>query len=155
MIFSLIFLFLISASISIIFRVSPLSLGVWVIIIALLTTISLRFLCPSWFPFLVFLIYIGGLLVIFSYFVAIQPNQLLGIVKISFISFISLIYLILISLYINGYLLPFLQNSQSIRLNLLSPNTAIITLLGAALFLALVAVVKISYSLKAPLRPFI
>ena len=154
MIFSLLFLSLISASISIIFSISPLSLGVWIIIIALLFTISLRLLCSSWFTFLIFLIYVGGLLVIFSYFVAIQPNQLLGIFKIFLISIISLSYLSLISSYIFNFPTSIFLQPQSITLNLLFPNSSIILLLAGTLFLVLIAVVKISYSAKAPLRPF-
>ena len=147
-------LLLISSSISIIFSLSPLSLGLWVIYIAFLLTLFLSLYLPSWFAFLIFLIYIGGLLVIFSYFVAIQPNQYLGLTKLISASFFSFLYFFFLSCE-NLELLSFLSAPYSLSPVVTNANTAIILLLGVSLFIALIAVVKITYSSKAPLRPFI
>ncbi len=144
-----------SATLSIIFAPSPLSLGIWVIFITLLITLLLARYFPSWFALLVFLIYIGGLLVIFSYFVAIQPNQQLGILKMLIMSAISIIYYYI---YLSPFLLKFPRKLKSlkfpVRIIISKPKIFIIILIGISLFLALVVVVKITSSSKSPLRPF-
>lgn len=149
-----IFLILNAVSISIIFSSSPLILGVWVILISLSLTLFLCTLIPSWFSFLIFLIYIGGLLVMFSYFVAIQPNQQLGIAKIMAISRVSGIYLHFLT---NPLIkLPHrLSDARfSLRTIMSTPRIFIIILIGISLFLALIVVVKMTSLTKGPLRPY-
>lgn len=41
----------------------------------MLVSMLCRTTFSRWFGFIIFLIYIGGILVIFAYFTAIQPNQ--------------------------------------------------------------------------------
>ena len=50
------------------------SIGGLLIRSALITTIITAFLINSWYGFILFLIYITGLLVLFGYFLAIRPN---------------------------------------------------------------------------------
>ena len=141
-------------SISVIFSSSPLTLGVWVILISLLITLFLCSLTTSWFTFLIFLIYIGGLLVIFSYFVAIQPNQHLGMLKMIAMSVVSRFYLYSLSAPIIRLPHRLSLLTPSLRIVISSPTIFIIILMAISLFLALIVVVKITYSTKAPLRPY-
>ena len=145
-----------SFSLSIILTPSPLLLGVWILITALLISIFLATITYSWVGFLIFLIYVGGMLVIFAYFTAIQPNQFIQTnnIFISLITTFLLFFVILIplnpSLLANINLLP----NFSILSLYSTPNIPILIFLGIILFLALVAVVKVSKSLLGPLRPF-
>ena len=141
-------------SVSVIFSSSPLTLGVWVILISLLMTLFLCTLTTSWFTFLIFLIYIGGLLVIFSYFVAIQPNQHLGMLKMVAISVVSRLYLYSLSTPIVKLPHTLSQNAPTQRNILTRQTNFFIILMAISLFLALIVVVKITYSTKAPLRPY-
>ena len=149
-----IFILLNAISISLIFSPSPLILGIWVILLSLSLTLFLCTLIPSWFTFLVFLIYVGGLLVMFSYFVAIQPNQQLGATKMAIISIISTLYLYLLTL--NAIKLPYKISDLnfSLRIIMSEPRILIVVLIGIFLFLALIVVVKITSSTKGPLRPY-
>ena len=102
-----------------------------------------------------FIIYVGGLLVIFAYFVALTPNLFIEgatIINSSFTFFILFLGFFFISS------LPALRKFSFISNfplhYLLSLNAFIIVILAIVLFLALVAVVKLCSNFSAPLRPF-
>ena len=70
---------LLSFTFSVLLTSSPLLLGIWILSTALTISAFIGLTTLSWVGFLVFLIYVGGILVIFAYFTAIQPNQFLQI----------------------------------------------------------------------------
>jgi NADH-ubiquinone oxidoreductase chain 6 len=72
---SLVIIFTLSLGISMVTAYYPLSLGLWILILSISISVLIRTSFSRWFGFIIFLIYIGGILVIFAYFVAIQPNQ--------------------------------------------------------------------------------
>jgi NADH-ubiquinone oxidoreductase chain 6 len=55
-------------------RLNPIRLGVIVWAVALMSALIMGLLVYSWFGYIIFLVYVGGLLVIFGYFAAISPN---------------------------------------------------------------------------------
>lgn len=143
-------------SFSIMLANSPLILGSWILLIALSISFILRVLTLSWLGILVFLIYIGGILVIFAYFTAIQPNQHFQINNMLLVFLFTFIPIIVILITNNKTPTVEINNLQIDSLISLYHWHNIITLflLGALLFLALVAVVKVSKSTLGPLRPF-
>lgn len=147
---------ILSLSFSIILARSPLILGSWILLIALSISLLIRTIIISWLGILVFLIYIGGILVIFAYFRAIQPNQQLQINNIFFIFLITFIPIIFILYRNNKSLLIELNSyiSHSIISLYQWHNLILLFFLGILLFFALVAVVKVSKSTLGPLRPF-
>lgn len=156
MILLILFLIRNATAIAIILASNPLTLSIWVIITAFTISVTFGTSSISWFGLILFIIYIGGMLVIFSYFTAIQPNQHLSIGKIIVIS--SLSTLALLSLKSKIYK-PIIQinYSSTIRpkLLLIPESLPILTILGAVLLLALISVVKISKFNQGPLRPFL
>ena len=133
-------------------RITPIILGLWI----LLTSVTIAVLCGSlffsWFGFIIFLIYIGGILVIFAYFVAIQPNQHFYVSK--------LIYWFILTtgnLPINRFpLIADLFNHRRwwVCSIFYISNISVVIILGLVLFLALIRVVKITVINVAPLRPY-
>ena len=112
----------------------------------------LRSLFVSWFGYIMFLIYIGGILVIFSYFTAIQPNQDVFIIKP--LLYWAVIYLLLpVNIYSFRVDL-FISSSWWVSSIFSSFNVICLILLGLVLFLALVRVVKVTITSFSPLRPF-
>lgn len=51
------------------------TLGRILILRALISTLTIRYIIGSWFAFILFLIYITGILVLFRYILAIRPNN--------------------------------------------------------------------------------
>lgn len=141
--------------IPIVFIISPLSLGLWILLISLSLSLTISIKISAWYRILLILIYVGGLLVIFSYFVAIQPNQQLGFLKLILIFLITFLYFILLLISLNT--VSFIDiNISFFNSSILNPyNIIIILILGIFLFFALIVVVKITYLSKLPLRPFI
>lgn len=145
---------IISLCLIIILSNSPISLGLWVIMSTLIISSTISVLIPSWFSLTIFLIYVGGLLVIFAYFLSIQPNQQIKILKILFTLTLSALLLTPITMALN---LPHTQEktNYTIITEMLVPyNIQIFAFLALALFLALVAVVKVTKIYMGPLRPF-
>lgn len=134
---------------------TPLSLGLYILLLALSIAGFIRLSLHSWVRFLLFLIYIGGLLVIFAYFAAIQPNQPIEMAKI--ISTLAAAILIIDFPIDHINLTPITLNQQTPSLDIIysTLNIPVLILLALVLFLALVAVVKISQNFQGPLRPFI
>lgn len=134
---------------------SPLILGVWVLILALLIALLTAMSSSSWLGLIIFLIYVGGLLVIFAYFVALTPNIIIGgattlILTLGFTILFSATFII-------ASLTDFTTHStlsNSPLINLLIHNLFIILIVALVLFLALVSVVKVCRLYSAPLRPF-
>lgn len=153
MITILLIVLVLSIGLSVIVAFSPLRLGAWILILSIIVSVLCRTTFRSWFGFIIFLIYIGGMLVIFSYFVAIQPNQYFDLKTSMFV-----LVLRILNLPINIY--PGILNliyggerwvSSLFRLN----NIIILIILGVVLFLALIIVVKITINVNSSLRPFI
>lgn len=129
---------------------SPLTSGLLILLMAISAACLYGMLISSWFAFLIFLIYVGGILVIFSYFVALTPNQ----EKITLRPQLFLLpTLLLIFLYqLPSRLHPF--SSHHIHTLYTSNNTTILILLRLLLLLAIIIIVKITNLTKGPLRPF-
>ncbi len=158
MILSFIFLLTTTFAIGLALASSPLRLGLWILLLASLISCLLSTSVSSWFGFVLFLIYIGGLLVMFAYFAATTPNQQLSMLSIWGITAISS-FLLIIPLSISAPLIiPNAPPSQTRSLRptflLINDSLPILSLLAMVLFFALVAVVKISFRAQGALRPF-
>uniref|UniRef100_A0AAU6QGI7 NADH dehydrogenase subunit 6 n=1 Tax=Prionospio sp. 6 MH-2023 TaxID=3059274 RepID=A0AAU6QGI7_9ANNE len=134
---------------------SPLFLGTWIMLIALMTAFSVAITSSSWLGLMIFLVYVGGLLVMFVYFIALTPNLFLEGKTMALMTLLTL----LLSLAIFSYQEPTMSKtlstiSQSPMSNLMLENMLAIISMALILFFALVAVVKLCSSLSAPLRPF-
>nr|YP_010943704.1 NADH dehydrogenase subunit 6 [Ennucula tenuis]WLV28174.1 NADH dehydrogenase subunit 6 [Ennucula tenuis] len=141
----------------------PLSLGGWIMIMALFCTLMMGLDCNSWFGYVLFLMYVGGLLVMFAYVAALTPNLIfygLGAVKL-----VLLITLVFLGMVFSTYI-PFIK-TVNVDLSSMGEffegysgmlvviyNISIFISLSIILFLALVAVVKICYFQDGPLRSF-
>ena len=137
---------------SLILILAPVSLGFWILTLALLISFIIGASSYSWFALIVFLIYIGGMLVIFAYFAALQPNQQITLKWAPLVAPIALIILTKIDI---GAILYFTSSAPKITFLFHIINIPMLTLLASILFITLVAVVKIAINLKRPLRPFI
>lgn len=149
----LISIIFISISLISIIILSPLRLGITILLIAITTSLLFSFINSSWIAFLIFLIYIRGTLIIFSYFVAITPN-----INISFPTQIPIILitiptirLIIISIPIHLIHSNYSQTLNTFYTPISIPVLIIIIIL---LLITIVIVVKISSITKGPLRPF-
>lgn len=159
MILNIIFISLISLSLTLPLIITPLILGLWILLISLITANLLTFFATSWFGLILFIIYIGGILVIFSYFTAITPNQKF---KISSTIITPTLFIILLSFrnkqtFIHPVTLqPSIYIPQLYSFSyLLSPSQGpLLIFLAALLLLALIFVVKIVNRTRGPLRPF-
>jgi len=144
--------------------IQPLRLGVRIICIRLISCIIIGMEISSWFGYILFLILIGGLLVIFSYVAALTPNAL----------FSNTLRLILLTIRLTIFSILFLCYWFPTRRKLLNLKTyyiftqerttgvaicrnyniIILVFLGIILLFALIAVVKVCFNQEAPLRPF-
>nr|YP_009428947.1 NADH dehydrogenase subunit 6 [Neanthes glandicincta]ASW20414.1 NADH dehydrogenase subunit 6 [Neanthes glandicincta] len=131
--------------------VSPVSLGTTILFTALFTAMVISLVTSSWFSLITFIIYVGGMLVMFAYFAALQPNQ-----HISNWSWWLIMPLMTMSIMILSPREPFNLSPQSNMVSslYLHHNAILIIFLALLLFLALIAVVKVSRSFEGPLRPF-
>nr|QVX31162.1 NADH dehydrogenase subunit 6 [Drieschia cf. elegans BG-2021] len=149
----------ISFSLSLILCSSPLTMGIWVILLALSISFLASTIFNSWFALIIFLIYIGGMLVMFAYFAALTPNQPLGLTNTFFMLILTVILimaLLLISpLSLSQTFINF-STSPLIPISILynPTNNLILLILASILFFILVAVVKITNLNMGPLRPF-
>lgn len=144
---------LLTLSSAIFLSINPLILGIIILGTALILTLIYSQILTSWVAFLIFLIYVGGILVIFAYFVALTPNQHTNIIIIPLILIftITLIWIALLNKYPTTpttyikLMYTFYQND----------NIQLLLILALILLFTIVVVVKLVTNNKGPLRPFI
>nr|YP_009512709.1 NADH dehydrogenase subunit 6 [Omiodes indicata]AXJ93427.1 NADH dehydrogenase subunit 6 [Omiodes indicata] len=152
----------------------PLSMGLMILIQTLITClISGIMLSTYWFSYILFLTFLGGLLVLFIYVSSIASNEIFKIsfnMKIMFISSIFIIFLLSMLFMYNLYWmnfytnniemsnffnkLIFFNNENKINLSKLYNNQTflIMMMMIIYLFITLIAVVKITNIFYGPLR---
>nr|YP_009509717.1 NADH dehydrogenase subunit 6 [Penion cuvierianus]AXF46333.1 NADH dehydrogenase subunit 6 [Penion cuvierianus] len=142
----------------------PLSLGLVIMMSTLLMCFISAITLSSWYGYILFLIYVGGLLVMFAYVAALSPNVLFGkgtpMLFFSILVFpLAVIFYFypLIDLSSIDYLYIFkeLKSLKMYGIEMVSPQMISI-LIGLAIILLinLIVVVKICYYRHASLRPF-
>nr|YP_010586938.1 NADH dehydrogenase subunit 6 [Asychis amphiglyptus]UZZ45806.1 NADH dehydrogenase subunit 6 [Asychis amphiglyptus] len=153
---SLILLWIMSMTIAMALATTPLMLGIWVLIMAFMVASIVCLPLTSWLSFIIFLIYIGGLLVMFAYFIAIDPNK-----KLNFMAPIILPMIIMASIYalaskmsLSPTLMFSSTNAPAFASLYMMNNIPILILLTLILLLAMVVVVNIANPTEGPLRPF-
>nr|QWL15076.1 NADH dehydrogenase subunit 6 [Epuraea sp.] len=162
------FLFSICLSLSFIFIFlnHPLSLGMILLIQTIIVSlISGKLSYNYWFSYILFLVMIGGLLILFIYMTSITSNKKF---KFSFKLFSLIIYLSIMTLFILS-INQFIFNNFSINMDMTNfimnksnsyssikffnnPNYMIMIMIFNYLLITLIAVTKISKTEKGPLR---
>nr|YP_009131672.1 NADH dehydrogenase subunit 6 [Micrura ignea]AJY78580.1 NADH dehydrogenase subunit 6 [Micrura ignea] len=132
----------------------PIGLGFVILLMAGVISWVLGVVGLVWYGFSLFLIYVGGLLVMFGYVVVLVPNFVFSAGKS--------VYLVLLGVGIgSGFLVggnsgSVVEGGVDLGLYLFSDFGLFVVLgLGLVLFLALVCVVKVCYFHSGSLRPFV
>nr|YP_009938338.1 NADH dehydrogenase subunit 6 [Lethe nigrifascia]QNU07757.1 NADH dehydrogenase subunit 6 [Lethe nigrifascia] len=152
----------------------PISMGLLILLQTLLLCLLLGMLINSyWFSYILFLVFLGGLLVLFIYISSIASNEFLNISIINkFIIFIPLLILIMTILMknnlnwlnfsfnedMNNFFNLFLFSHKENNINLFKlyneQTYLLMIMMIIYLFITLVAVVKITNIFFGPLRSF-
>lgn len=135
---------------------NPLSITLIIIFIALIAACIFSITLSSWYAFLIFLIYVGGILVIFAYFTATSPNQQKISRKKIVITGLLILVITRIMLSITNWVITFTprKSHQLLRIYT-SHNIYILILITLILLITIIIVVKLSSRSKGPLRTFI
>nr|ARK18789.1 NADH dehydrogenase subunit 6 [Conus cloveri] len=142
----------------------PLSLGLVIMISTLFMCLVSGMTTSAWYGYILFLIYVGGLLVMFAYVAALSPNILFGGLTPLF-SLIMLFPILFVLFYFyffkdSSYLSfePSFSKFMYLKMygvELISPYMISILIgLGTVLLINLIVVAKICYYQQASLRPF-
>nr|ADB93490.1 NADH dehydrogenase subunit 6 [Potamopyrgus antipodarum]ADB93594.1 NADH dehydrogenase subunit 6 [Potamopyrgus antipodarum]ADB93607.1 NADH dehydrogenase subunit 6 [Potamopyrgus antipodarum]AVY52135.1 NADH dehydrogenase subunit 6 [Potamopyrgus antipodarum] len=142
----------------------PLSLGLSIMISTLFMCMLCAMLISSWYAYILFLIYVGGLLVMFAYVAALSPNVLFS--SMNAIIFFLLVFIPTTLIFFNYHFVDvslletfnFWAESKKLKsygIELVSPYyISILVALGTILLLNLIVVVKICFYQRSSLRPF-
>nr|YP_009489670.1 NADH dehydrogenase subunit 6 [Papilio slateri]SPP23573.1 NADH dehydrogenase subunit 6 [Papilio slateri] len=160
-------------SIIMLFLNHPLSMGLMILTQTLITCLLSGMLINSyWFSYILFLVFLGGLLVLFIYVSSVASNELfnmnLFLKNMMFLMFISSILLSFIYMYNLNWLnfsfnyemknllnfFIFMNNENKINLTKLYNNQTyfLMMMLIIYLFITLIAIVKITNIFFGPLR---
>nr|YP_010710908.1 NADH dehydrogenase subunit 6 [Ochlerotatus scapularis]WDA91135.1 NADH dehydrogenase subunit 6 [Ochlerotatus scapularis] len=149
----------------------PLAMGLMLLIQTFLTSLLTgMYVKTFWFSYVLFLIFMGGMLVLFIYVTSLSSNEMFSMsFKLSFLAMTMMMIFMIISFFIdksiienfinNNEMTLFLSNSllpeNIIELNKMYnfPTNLITLLLINYLFLTLLVTVKITKKNYGPLRP--
>nr|UJG45511.1 NADH dehydrogenase subunit 6 [Nemopoda nitidula] len=150
----------------------PLAMGLMLLIQTLLICLMTGLLTKSfWFSYILFLIFLGGMLVLFIYVTSLASNEMFSLSIKLFISSISMIIISVLVLWIinNLFFMNLFNNNEMEMINLMNsyisenslflyklynyPVNLMTILLMNYLLITLIAVVKITKLFYGPLRP--
>ena len=134
---------------------SPVQITLIIILIALLTAALFSNIISSWYAFLLFLIYVGGILVIFAYFTATSPNQQITNIKKVIIAILVRFSFSIITIYRLDFFQSVNYRSYQIISIFSSNNSYLLIGITIILLLTIIIVVKLASRSKGPLRSFI
>jgi len=145
--------------------IQPLRLGFILILLTFCTRGLIRLVTFSWYGYLLFLVYIGGLLVMFIYVISLIPNLIFLSRKVSIYFIIILLNFILLNFFVFKDFIRVeiksfdLFDYSSIRMAggsmiMIYDNFSCYLLLAVILLFVLIRVVKICYYCEGPLRVF-
>lgn len=140
-------------SLSLVFMNSILMIGVYGLVVSLFVCYVIRLLFSSWFGAISVVVYVGGLLVIFSYFLAICPNQIIRINTLAPVG-ISLFFFGALFMASAVYFPSVGVSYGDVVLLYKGENGGFLVFLVVFLLLALIRVVKVVRLSQGPLRPF-
>nr|YP_010454143.1 NADH dehydrogenase subunit 6 [Euprymna pardalota]QXJ42159.1 NADH dehydrogenase subunit 6 [Euprymna pardalota] len=145
--------------------IQPLSLGFMLMSMVFIVSVLMGMIIFSWYGYLLFLVYVGGMLVMFMYVISLIPNFIFLSGKV-FLYFFSIFFSFVM---MNFFLLKnmisvfnknmFMFNYDNLSMGgssviMLYDNFFCYLLLGVILLFVLISVVKICYYCEGPLRVF-
>nr|UDD86609.1 NADH dehydrogenase subunit 6 [Cryptocercus sp. 3 ZQW-2021c] len=142
----------------------PLAMGMMLLTQTILVCLMAGTMSQSfWFAYIMFLIFVGGMLVLFIYVTSLASNEMMSLsTKMMITSTMSMMVLLLLTsswMKINNSEMTTnetlnFNNENQMQLNKLynKPNGKLTIMLASYLFLALITVVKITNITKGPLR---
>nr|UEK24796.1 NADH dehydrogenase subunit 6 [Potamanthellus edmundsi] len=153
------------------FMTHPLAMGLILLLQTTLTAITSGLMAPSfWFSYILFLVFLGGMLVLFIYVTSLASNEMFSFSpKMIIFSYIFMttmfLFFFLMDPSLFNYFLTILNDNNNLlmhdnmiwtlTLKLYSSTSYIITsILIFYLFLTLIAVVNITQIQEGPLRTF-
>nr|YP_010981240.1 NADH dehydrogenase subunit 6 [Mylabris sibirica]WOE90370.1 NADH dehydrogenase subunit 6 [Mylabris sibirica] len=154
----------ITLSIMFIFMNHPLSLGLILLVqTIIISMISGQFCLNFWFSYILFLIMIGGLLILFIYMTSVASNEKFSISSTAGILFLFMLMVSILSLLLNSPLIDQTIKNELIHFKSISlsfsmvkftypPQSMIMVFMIIYLFIALIAIVKIIDNKQGPLR---
>nr|QXJ42315.1 NADH dehydrogenase subunit 6 [Sepiadariidae sp. GS-2020] len=145
--------------------IQPLSLGFMLILMVLFTSVLISMIIYSWYGYLLFLVYVGGMLVMFMYIISLVPNLIFLSSKVFMFFFSVFIMFLVMSVSSTKYMINiemknfelFNYNNNSLggaSLVMIYDNIFCYLLLALVLLFVLISVVKICYYCEGPLRIF-
>nr|WKU84025.1 NADH dehydrogenase subunit 6 [Nuntianus cubanus] len=149
----------------------PLSMGIMLLIQTLMICCISGLLTKSfWFSYILFLIFVGGMLVLFIYVTSLASNEMFSLsMKMLFLSFIYLFIMMIFMIFMDKMILMFNSlNNEMISISMLNsymsenslnlnklynyPTNIITIMLIVYLLITLIATVKITKLFFGPLR---
>nr|YP_010713486.1 NADH dehydrogenase subunit 6 [Barbronia yunnanensis]WDA96187.1 NADH dehydrogenase subunit 6 [Barbronia yunnanensis] len=148
-------LFLLALTSMVMILNTPILLLFMILLMALTISWLTAMMYSAWYSFLIFLIYVGGMMVMFSYFVALSPNQFMKIKTSMLIMATTMTMLSLPMITLSSTSTQLDQTHSFSTLTLYSfYNIPILMLMITILLIMMIMVVKLSNLSKGPLRPF-
>nr|QXG19651.1 NADH dehydrogenase subunit 6 [Scaptodrosophila lebanonensis] len=151
--------------------IHPLAMGLTLLIQTVLICLTCGLMTKTfWYSYILFLVFLGGMLVLFIYVTSLASNEMFNLsIKLTMFSLISIILMMMISLiidktsisnmFMNNEMLSiiniksyFSENSLSLNKLYNFPTNLITILLMNYLLITLIVVVKITKMFKGPLR---
>ena len=144
----------VSLSLGLVFVNSLVIFGIVCLLLVFFLCNLAGFLISSWVGLITFLVYIGGLIVIFGYFLAICPNQLIEFQGFRYWVAVAGLVIRLLCNYGKPVFTGWLDAGLSVEIFFRGGGVVVLAIVGCVLFVTLVAVVKVVERRRGPLRPF-
>nr|YP_010502898.1 NADH dehydrogenase subunit 6 [Nephotettix malayanus]UXD78675.1 NADH dehydrogenase subunit 6 [Nephotettix malayanus] len=147
-----------ATSTTVIFLKTPMSMGVLLLIQTILSTLILaKIMDSSWVPMIMFLMFIGGLLILFMYMSSIASNEKFSPKMMIFIMFMIMMILpleeLMTEMHSENSLMISISKESISMVKIYNKKTLMMTvLLFMYMFLTMIVVTKIIKIYKGPLR---